>query len=231
MPRRGSEPRREASPKSKAPDPAAQRIARKERRQADRRSGILAAARRVLVQQGIGALTIAAVAAEADVSKPAVYYYFASREDVLGNLAVEIVEHEVAELLRAIDDADGGVESLVALVRAKVDRYGSDLAAFRIAYVWPQLVELPPGLLHERIYPLSARVNERLEVRLAEDRKAGRLHASLHPRRLANLAWITAHGLLSLVASLDAAGGATAASLEQLRDEACALLLRAATGR
>lgn len=231
MPPRGSDRRRrEEATASAAADPVARRIARKERRQADRRGVILAAARRVLAGQGIGALTIGAVAAEADVSKPAVYYYFTSREDVLGSLAAEIIEQEVAALERAIDGADDGVEALAALVRARVDRYESDLDAFRIAYVWPQLVELPPALLRERILPLSARVNDRLEARLAADRRAGRLHGSLHPRRLANLAWITAHGLLSLVASLETAGGATAASVAQLRDEACALLRRAAVG-
>jgi AcrR family transcriptional regulator len=207
-----------------------QRLARKARRQADRRSAILAAARRVLVKGGVAALTIGAVADEAGVSKPAVYYYFASREDVLGSLAAELVESEVALLEEAIGVAETGVEALVALVRTKVDRYAGDLDAFRIAYVWPQLVALPTSLLQERIYPLSARINDTLEKRLAADRRAGRLHRSLHPRRLANLAWITAHGLLSLVASLDAAGGATAASVAHLRDEACALLRRAAAG-
>jgi TetR/AcrR family transcriptional regulator len=222
MPPRGSDAR--------ASEAEAQRLARKARRQADRRSAILAAARRVLVEGGIGALTIAAVAAEAGVSKPAVYYYFTSREEVLGSLAVDIFEGEVAQLERAIEQAGSGVAALEALVRAKVDRYGADLDAFRIAYVWPQLVPLPPALLQERIYPLSARINDTLEQRLVADRRAGRLHRSLHPRRLANLAWITAHGLLALVASLDAAGGSTAASLDQLRDEACALLRRAAAG-
>lgn len=229
MPPRGSD-RRGPSAAPEPTEPEARRLARKERRQAERREAILAAARRVLVGQGVAALTIAAVAAEADVSKPAVYYYFASREEVLGSLAADIVESEVAELERAIDAATSGVEALVALFRAKVNRYGDDLDAFRIGYVWPQLVQVPPALLLERIYPLSARVNDRLEARLVADRRAGALHASLHPRRLANLAWTNAHGLLSLVASLDAAGGNTRATLAQLRDEGCALLRLAATG-
>jgi len=223
MPRRGSEP----PGGSGAGD--ATRIERRERRRATRRQAILAAARKVLVEQGIAALTIAEVARTAGVSKPAVFYYFGSREEIVGGLAVELLEGEVALLERAIDEAPSGVEALAALVRAKVDRYADDLDAFRIAYVHPQLVELPPDLLQRHVYPLSQRINARLERRLLADREAGALHPSLHPRRLANLAWITAHGILSLAASLEMAGGSTAATLAQLRDEACALMRRAAT--
>ncbi|WP_373048787.1 TetR/AcrR family transcriptional regulator [Vulgatibacter sp.] len=229
MPPRGSDP--DAAPGGDVPQATAPapRIARKERRQADRRAAILDAARRVLEADGVAALTIAAVAAEADVSKPAVYYYFRSKEEVIGNLAASILEQEVLALEAAIDQAPSGVAALAALVRAKVDRYAADLATFRLAYVYPQWIGLQPALLAERIYPLSQRINDRLEQRLAADREAGRLHPSLHPRRLANLAWITAHGILSLAASLESVGGNTRASLEQLRDEAIALLHRAAT--
>ena len=229
MPRRGSEPPEAPGGQERAPGAAdATRLARKERRHATRRQAILAAARRVVVEQGIAALTIAEVAHAAGVSKPAVFYYFASREEIVGGLAVEIFEAEVADLEKAIDAAPSGVEALVELVRAKVDRYAGDLDAFRIAYVHPQLVGLPADLLQRHVYPRSERINDMLEQRLLADRDAGALHPSLHPRRLANLAWITAHGILSLAASLQMAGGSTAAGLDQLRDEACALLRRAA---
>lgn len=207
------------------PTPESRRLARRDRRRADRREAILAAARDVLVQHGLAGLTTAEVARAADVSKPAVYYYFDSKEALVGALAVQLLEAEVEALLAAIDAAPTGIEALAALVETKVDRYAGDLDAFRIAYVWPQLLGLPQTLLEESVYPLSTRVNDRLAKRLLSE---GELHPSLDPRRLANLAWITAHGILSLAASLDHAGGATSAPLSLLRDEACRLLRRAA---
>lgn len=223
MPRRGSGAERDAVAAAEA-----RRLARKARRHADRRAAILAAARTLLDRAGIEALTIAAVAEAAEVSKPAVYYYFRSREEVLGHLAADLLEGEVEAILAAIDRAPSGVEALAALVRTKVDRYARDLDAFRVAYVYPQLVRLPPALVRERVLPLSWRVNDVLEARLRADRAAGRLAPGLHPRRLANLAWIAAHGILSLAAAMEAAGSSTAASVRQLRDEAVALVRRAA---
>jgi AcrR family transcriptional regulator len=202
-------------------------VARKERRQQGRRGELLGAARAVLAKEGLAGLTMEAVAAAADVSKPAVFYYFRSKEELVGALAVEQLEAEVVVLEAAVAGAASGVEALAALARAKVDFYAEDLDAFRVAYLWPQLIGLPAELLRERVYPLSQRVNDALEARLREDARGGLLAPGFEPRRLANLAWTTAHGLLALVAGMEQAGGTTRHTLIQLRDEACALLLRA----
>lgn len=209
--------------------PSEERVARKERRQQERRGVLLTAARAVLARQGVAGLTMEAVATEADVSKPAVFYYFRSKEELVGELAVEQLEAEVAVLEAAVASADSGVAALAALARAKVDFYAEDLDAFRVAYLWPQLIGLAPELLRQRVYPLSQRVNDALEARLREDARQGLLAPGFEPRRLANLAWTTAHGLLALVAGMERLGGGTRHTLVQLRDEACALLLRAGT--
>jgi AcrR family transcriptional regulator len=226
MPSRGS---RRSTPREPggAESPEAKREARKARRQEGRRAALLEAARQVLAKQGVTGLTMEAVAAAADVSKPAVFYYFRTKEELMGALAAEQLEAETAVLERAIAEAPSGVEALVALLRAKVDFYADDLGAFRVAYLWPQLVGIPPEVLRERVYPASQRVNGALEARLLEDVRAGRLAPGFEPRRLANLAWVTAHGLLSLVAGMEEVGGATRYTLTQLRDEACLLLRRA----
>lgn len=208
--------------------PSQEREARKARRQQERRGELLTAARAVLARQGVVGLTMEAVATEADVSKPAVFYYFRSKEELVGELAVEQLEAEVAVLEAAVAGADSGVAALAAMARAKVDFYAEDLDAFRVAYLWPQLIGLAPELLRQRVYPLSQRVNDALEARLREDARQGLLAPGFEPRRLANLAWTTAHGLLALVAGLERLGGGTRHTLVQLRDEACALLLRAA---
>ncbi|WP_223753509.1 TetR/AcrR family transcriptional regulator [Myxococcus sp. RHSTA-1-4] len=202
------------------------REARKARRQEGRRKAILAAARAVLVRGGVTGLTLEAVAAEADLSKPSLFYYFRSKEELVGELAVEGLAREVEVLEAAVASASGGVEALAALVRAKVDLYAEDLDAFRVVYLWPQFLGRQSGSQRERVYALSARLNDALEARLQADARAGRLAPGFQPRRLANVAWTVAHGLLSLVAGLENAGGNTRYTLLQLRDEACALLLR-----
>jgi len=222
MASRGS--RRQKAPGAQSEE----REARKARRQQERRGVLLTAARAVLARQGVVGLTMEAVATEADVSKPAVFYYFRSKEELVGELAVEQLEAEVAVLEAAVAGAASGVAALAALARAKVDFYAEDLDAFRVAYLWPQLIGLAPELLRQRVYPLSQRVNDALEARLREDARQGLLAPGFEPRRLANLAWTTAHGLLALVAGMEQLGGGTRHTLAQLRDEACALLLRAA---
>ncbi|WP_164020310.1 TetR/AcrR family transcriptional regulator [Pyxidicoccus trucidator] len=220
--------RRRAPPREVAPASGAEeREARKARRQEGRRKAILTAARAVLVREGLAGLTLEAVAAEADLSKPSLFYYFRSKEDLVGELAVEGLAREVEVLEAAVASAPGGVEALSALVRAKVDLYAEDLDAFRVVYLWPQLLGRQSDSQRERVYALSARLNDSLEARLQVEARAGRLAPGFQPRRLANVAWTVAHGLLSMVAGLENAGGNTRHTLSQLRDEACALLLRA----
>ena len=211
-----------------APDADSEREARKARRQEGRRKAILTAARAVLVRTGVPGLTLEAVAAEADLSKPSLFYYFRSKEELVGELAVEGLAREGEVLEAAVAGATGGVEALAALVRAKVDLYAEDLDGFRVVYLWPQLLGRQSDAQRERVYALSARLNDTLEARLQADARAGRLAPGFQPRRLANVAWTVAHGLLSLVAGLENAGGGTRHTLSQLRDEACALVMRAA---
>ncbi len=221
--------RRGPSPSAGGPAPGAapsEREARKARRQEGRRQAILAAARVVLARSGVGALTLEAVAAEADLSKPSLFYYFRSKEDLVGALAVEGLEREVAVLEAAVAAAGSGVEALAALVRARVDLYSEDLEGFRVVYLWPQLMGRQSEAHRARVLALSGRLNDALEARLHADARAGRQAPGLQPRRLANVAWTMAHGVLSLVAGLEHSGVGTRYTASQLRDESCAVLLR-----
>ncbi len=206
-------------------DPKARRLARKARRQDNRRHVILARAREVLIEHGPVAFTMEQLAAAADTSKATLYYYFRSREDVLGALAVEVLRREVEALGRAVIHAATGIDALAALVRARVEHHLADPDGFRILYQWAPVLGDPQRLLLAEVYPLSAVVNTTLEAKLLRDRKAGLLHPAVDPRRLADLAWLTAHGLLSLALG---SGPAQASTWGPLVDEACATLVRAA---
>jgi AcrR family transcriptional regulator len=205
------------------------RLQRKARRQETRRNALLDAARELLARGGLYGFTMSAVAEVADVSKASVYYYFDSKEDLVAALGARLFEREVRTLEAAVDEASTGVDALEALVRARLRLYRDDLDAFRILYVWTQGLSLNPERVAAQIYSDSDALNEAVVERLEHDRRSGRLRADAHPRKLANLAWISAHGLLLFHANLLATRSTSRFSLDDLTDEACSALRRAAT--
>ncbi len=78
---------------------------------------ILAAARQCFMERGVGGTTMVAVARRAGVSRPTVYSYFGS----VDNLARKVLTREIVGLLDAAyplpQDAEGLCEALVAVAR------------------------------------------------------------------------------------------------------------------
>ncbi|MEY4424125.1 MAG: hypothetical protein RLZZ258_1228, partial [Actinomycetota bacterium] len=60
---------------------------------------ILGAAQQLIADKGVDAVSMAALASATGLSRPAIYQYFASKEDVLA----ELVINEMADLSNAID--------------------------------------------------------------------------------------------------------------------------------
>jgi len=93
---------------------------RRERARADTLREIKETARRVLVERGVDGLALRAVAREMGMTAPAIYRYFASREDLVENVVADLYD-ELTDLLEAIRDAaepaTPGVQ-LLALSRA-----------------------------------------------------------------------------------------------------------------
>lgn len=192
------------------------RIERKERRHARARDALVDAARGILSAEGVAGFTVKAVAEAADVSKPAFYYYFPSREHLVAELADGILAREAATLveagLRATDPAQAVEDVLVALVAF----YADDLDAFRMVYLWPQVIGTPPGFHSEVLGPRR---------RQAQDVLTDRIATQTRPDAAATLAGIvlaTGHGILALgslegrddlVQGARAAGAALARSL------------------
>ena len=91
---------------------------------------LVAAARRVLIRDGVGRLTMRAVAAEAGVLLGTVTYVFASKEMLL-RAVIEDVTAEIAEVLKSSVDTGRGLEHAI---REGVRRF------------WTTLVEDQEGL-------------------------------------------------------------------------------------
>jgi AcrR family transcriptional regulator len=181
-------------------------------------------ARSLLVHQGIENFTVAQVAAVANVSKPAVYYYFDSKEDLVFELSLEVLTAEYQRLERAITDAESGVDSLVALVRTRIDFYMEDRDSFRILHVWGPVLGLQPRVegsaQHAALRTLLARVSERLSADRSRFRPTSRVDVAKVPE----LGWALSQGIVAAMAVGPEREG-DAARVADLRDSACRWLL------
>src|SRR5688572_29535672 len=90
---------------------------RRDRNRQERREEIMAAARRIVSEQGIDALTMRAVAQNLGYAAPSLYEYFPSKEDLLGCLyfagAGGFSQH-LGETLAAMPAAASALERLFA---------------------------------------------------------------------------------------------------------------------
>jgi len=86
------------------------------RQLAARHGTIMAAARELAAQGGMGAVQIAAVAARANIAAGTVYRYFPSKIDLIAALVVAQSENEIAALDEAADAAPGPLSALAAAI-------------------------------------------------------------------------------------------------------------------
>src|SRR5215211_8572265 len=77
---------------------------RRDRGRADTVREIKMTARQVLVDQGVDGLALRAVAREMGMTAPALYRYFASREDLVENVVADLYD-ELTDLLESVRDA------------------------------------------------------------------------------------------------------------------------------
>jgi len=178
---------------------------RQKRRQA--RRDILDAARRLLTRQGIDAVTLASVAAELGMTKPALYHYFPSKDALVRALVVTLLGEEIDALVAAVEAEEDSANTLPTLIRAFHAHYIGRLDAFRIVYCQSQLVSAPnlgmdPQTIRDEINPRTRQLFDVLEERLVAPNasEAARRQA----RRLAYTAWTSALGLLTMLSVADA---------------------------
>src|SRR5699024_10100431 len=90
----------------------------REQRKADRRVRLLDAAAHLFADRGYDGVSMRDLGSAADVSGPAVYRHFASKQDVLVELLVGISERLLSDGERQIEGAGGPQEALERLAAA-----------------------------------------------------------------------------------------------------------------
>jgi AcrR family transcriptional regulator len=87
-----------------------------ERRLAARHDAIIAAARQIASEGGLGAVQIAAVAAGAEIAAGTVYRYFPAKTDLVAALLAGMADNEIGALRGAADGAPGPLSALSAAI-------------------------------------------------------------------------------------------------------------------
>lgn len=213
-----------------APDPTEARHARKQRRRDRSREDILAAARAVLIRNGIASVTLEAVAREAGMSKTGLYYYFASKEELVFELVFGIWEGQAQRVKGAVDQAETGSDALAAVIRHTVECFAPQMDDFRLAYLLGQVsgsssLVLSPEQF-ERIRPVNDTLFAGAAGKLAEAGPSG----VVEPRLFAFLAFASALGLLTMKGLVESLGDPLLYSDEQLV-EGLSRIFTAAAGK
>lgn len=201
-------------PSAVAPSPWAKRVDREQEREA-KREAVLRAAAQVFNEQGYQASTLDQVAARLNVTKPTLYYYVKSKDEIL----FECVRIGLSMLQQAADEvtASGGnaADKLVAVMRqyAEIATLDFGMCVIRVGED-----PLPPQAKVE-----LRQMKARLDLVFRELVRQGIQEGSIGPCD-PKLAAFTIAGALSWIARwYRPDGGQTAA---QVADEVIGLLLK-----
>jgi AcrR family transcriptional regulator len=165
----------------------------RERKKAQTRQAIADAARRLFLDHGFDAVTVAQVAREADVAEKTVFNYFPTKEDLFYGRLEEFEE----ELLDAIRGRDSGQSIAAAFREFVVKRRGvfqledDEEATKRLRRINRVITESPALLARER--QVFGRYAESLAELIAKETRAP--EGAVEPRVVAS-ALIDVHRLL-----------------------------------
>lgn len=179
---------------------------RVDRRRQRVRDDILGVTRRLVLEHGLGAVTLAAIADELELTKPALYYYFKSKDDLLFEVMHGLMVAEMEAIGSGLEASRTGAQALEAIIRGCAGHYENNLDVFRLAYLASQVgktEKLKPEHL-ARIRPLNDLVYGRAERLLKADQVAGIVRADIDARRTAFVAHSATIGLLTHESMVDA---------------------------
>jgi AcrR family transcriptional regulator len=97
-------------------------MSRRDRVRADTVREIKGTARRVLVEHGGEGFALRAIAREMGMTAPALYRYFASREDLVEHVVADLYDELVEHLVAARDDADPALPAVQLLACSRAFR-------------------------------------------------------------------------------------------------------------
>ena len=190
------------------------------------RDAIVEQARRIVAEQGYGALTFQALAGALGVSKQAIIYWFPTKWDLALAYALRVLDGEAKAVIAPTREASSAASAIEAFVRALVGHYLQNLGDFRVLYLAPQFDRsitsaVPSADALAPIHHQTSTIYAALEARIALDPE---FRPGESPRRLAVAAHMAGIGLLTMLAMADAVNDPFKHSSEDLLDSLVALL-------
>jgi AcrR family transcriptional regulator len=204
--------------------PEAKREARNKRRRKQTRAEILDATRAVILEQGLDKFSLSAVADELGLTKPALYYYFSSKETLIFEVVLRELLDAGAEIEEAVNGTDNGADAVEAMMRTCFDRYRDHLDLYILAWKmippgeWTSLVG-PDGL--DRIRPLNQMTYGGTQERIAADQERGDFPADRNPRLFTFNAHMAVLGILNMMAIAESANDPLIHGDDALIDDIC----------
>jgi AcrR family transcriptional regulator len=194
-------------------------------RGAETRLRILDATRAELAHEGLD-LTLDGVAARLSMTKQAVLYHFPSKDRLLVELSLEGILEESDAMVTAVEPASSAADAVRRFVRANVAFHLADLARFRLIYVRAGVVRGAKASLsiserEERLYPVTSRMYDALEVKLRTHR---RLPSDTDPRTLAVGIHLSSLGYATMASHLAGAQEKMKRSFAEYADAAATIL-------
>lgn len=211
--------------KGRTESPArAKQAARTRRRRQQTEGEILDAAREVVLREGVASFKLAAVAAELGLTTPALYYYFPSREALVGALLVGEWLAAAEQVEAAVDATEGAAAAVEALMRTTFARYRDHLDLFSLTWRATLNQELE-GLVGpdelERVRPVNEMLYGETERRLRAAQRTGAFPRKRNPRRFAFTAHMAVIGVLNMMAIAAAASDPLIHAPDDLIDDLC----------
>lgn len=110
------------------------RLSRQQRKVGRTRARLLDAARSVFSRKGLDLTTIDDITESADVGRGTFYYHFSGKEDMIGELVCDMLDHLVSRTNERCRDASTLPEVLDALISAHIDFFSTRWEDFVLFY-------------------------------------------------------------------------------------------------
>lgn len=197
---------------------------RGERRREQTRVEILEAARGLILRDGLPGFSLAAVADELGLTKPALYYYFDSSEALVFALLVREWLAHAADVHAAVEKTESGADAVEQLMRTTFERYRRQLGLFMLAFK----LTPAPGLQSsigakelELVRPTNELLYGGAERRLRKDQRSGVFPKAWNPRRFAVTSHMAVNGILNMKAMTESFGDPLVHDDDDLIDDIC----------
>jgi AcrR family transcriptional regulator len=169
---------------------------RRERHKQALRQAILAAARKLFVEQGYQRVTMRQIAQEIEYTPGIIYSYFANKRDLFKYLCREVYS-ELETILEPIARGGGSVVDRLRRGMAAYIRYGlANPQLYRLAFMMEAPID--PADTPLRPDAPAGRVFEQLHALIDEGIRSGEIRP-VQPQALAQALWAAIHGLTGLL--------------------------------